>query len=112
MRMMFPLPLLVLPLLWLLLSPYPQYGGLFSLAVGVVLASMREGDKQLTWTLFPGAVAVILGSHQLISPTLTDLISGSSSGFGLLASWGLSTAPAAGPCVCSCVRLYSGVRLY
>ena len=89
----------LVPRLWLSdllfdFQPCTQYGGVFSLAVGIVFAFVREGDTQLNWALYPAAIAVLLGSQQLISPTLNEMLGGQgSSGLGFLASWGLSSGP-------------------
>ncbi len=77
---------------------FPQYGSAFSAIVGILFACLREGDTQLSWALFPGALFVVLGSHHLISPSLSELLgSHGNSNTGFLASFGLWTSgPAAG----------------
>jgi hypothetical protein len=62
----------------------------FSLVVAILYASTREGDTQLCWALYPGALAIIIGCQQLVSPALSDLLAGSPTN-GLLSSWGFGS---------------------
>ena len=43
-----------------------QAGGVFTVVVSVLYATMREGDQQLSWTLVAACGAVVLGTHHLL----------------------------------------------